>query len=375
MSIVSSVVNVVQRRSPSVLLRPSLVVCFIYIVFFGAVTLIHHYTAMSYVHLGTRFALHIPTANPGYDGQFYYQIARDPLHATQFLDKPAYRYQRIVYALLVFVLSVGQIALVPYMLLLVNFVSIVVSVEIIARLLTKYGLSPWFSLAFGLYFGQTAALLFDTTEPFTYALVCLGVLLIEKEYITGAAISMGLATLSRDTAILFPLGYTLFFLLHRRWGNGARFILLTFLPLLLWYGFLWKVFGETGVKSAPPFEHIPFAGLFIFLPEQKLFWQLFVLMFVPTIAGWLFVALEIVRRRWSNVLMIWVLNLALVTFMAPDSYREFVSCGRLSTGLVLATLLYGWQTRNKTLLWLSQFYTLTFVFYAHLILTTTFAPT
>ncbi len=375
MSSVSSMANAVQRRSPSVLFRPSLLVGLVYLIFFVIVTLIHHYTAMSYVHLGTRFALHIPTANPGYDGQFYYQIARDPLHATQFLDKPAYRYQRIVYALLVFVLSAGQTALVPYMLLLVNFVSIMVSVEIVARLLTKYGLSPWFSLAFGLYFGQTAALLFDTTEPFTYALVCLGVLLIEKEYITGAAISMGLATLSRDTAILFPLGYTLFFLLHRRWGNVARFIALTFLPLLLWYGFLWGIFGETGVKSAPPFEHIPFAGLFIFLPEQMLFWQLFVIMFVPTMVGWLFVAFEIVRRRWSSVLVIWVLNLALVTFMAPDSYREFVSCGRLSTGLVLATLLYGWQTRNKTLLWLSQFYTLTFVFYAYLVLTTRFAPT
>ncbi len=375
MSVISPMVNAVRRYSPFFFLRPSFLVGLIYIIFFVVVTLLHHYTAMSYVHLGTRFALHIPTANPGYDGQFYYQIARDPLHAAQFLDKPPYRYQRIVYALLVFVLSAGQTALVPYMLLLVNFVSIVVSVEITARLLEKYGLSSWFSLALGLYFGQMAALFFDTTEPFTYALVCLGLLLIEKEHITGAAISMGLAALSRDTAILFPLGYTLFFLLQRQWGNVVRFIVLTFLPLLLWYGILWRIFGETGVKYAPPFEHIPFAGLFIFFPEQRLFWQLFVIMFVPTMAGWLFAALEILRRRWSSVLVIWILHLTLVTFMAPDSYREFVSSGRLSTGLVLATLLYGWQTRNKVLLWMSQFYTITFVFYAYLILTTRFAPT
>jgi hypothetical protein len=371
MSIVSSGVNVVQRRSPSV----SLVVGLMYIVFLVAVTLIHHYTAMSYVHLGTRYALHIPTANPGYDGQFYYQIARDPLHATRFLDKPAYRYQRILYALLVFVLSAGQTALVPYMLLLVNFVSIVVSVEVVARLLTKNGLSPWFSLAFGLYFGQAAALIFDTTEPFTYALVCVGLLFIEKKYMSGAAICMGLAALARDTAILFPFGYVLFFLFQRRWSDIARFVVLAFLPLLLWYGLLWGIFGQTGVKSAPPFEHVPFAGLFIFWPEQMLFWHLFVLMFVPTMTGWLFVAIEVMRRRWSNVLVIWILNLALVTFMAPDSYREFVSCGRLSMGLVLATLLYGWQIRNRTLLWMSHFYTLTFVFYVYLIVTTTFAPT
>lgn len=368
-------VNASSQRSPSVLLRPSLVVALLYIVFIIVVTLIQHYNAMSYVHLGTRFALHIPNANPGYDGQFYYQIARSPLHASQFLDKPPYRYQRIVYALLVFVLSAGQVTLVPYMLLLVNFVSIVVSVEIAGRLLVKYGLSPWFSLALGLYFGQTAAFLFDTTEPFTYALVCLGLLLIEKEYIIGAAISMGLAALSRDIAILFPLGYTFFFLLHRRWSDVACFVLLAFFPLLLWYGVLWKIFGETGVKYAPPFEHIPFGGLFIFFSEQMLFWRLFVIMFVPTVVGWVFAAIEVVQRQWSSVLVIWILQLVLVTCMAPDSYREFVSCGRLSTGLVLATLLYGWQTRNKTLLWVSQFYTLTFPFYALLILSTTFAPT
>ncbi len=375
MSSVSSMVNVVRRHSPSILFRPSLVVGLIYMLFFVAITLVHSYTAMDYVHLGTRFALHIPTANPGYDGQFYYQIARDPLHAAQFLDKPPYRYQRIVYPLLVFLLSGGQATLVPYMLLLVNFVSIVVSVEIVAQLLTKYGLSPWFSLALGLYFGQAAALLFDTTEPFTYALVCLGLLLIERKQITGAAISMGLAALSRDTAMLFPLGYTLFFLLHRQWGNVARFVILAFLPLLLWYAILWRIFGETGVKYAPPFEHIPFAGLFIFFSEPRVFWQLFVLMFVPTMVGWLLVAFEIVRRHWSSVLILWILHLTLVTFMAPDSYRELVSAGRLSTGLVLAALLYGWRTQNKLLLLVSQFYTLTFVFYAYVILTTRFAPT
>ncbi len=375
MSSASSGVHSARRHAFFVLLRPSLVVGLIYVLFFIAITLIYHYTAMDYVHLGTRFALHIPTANPGYDGQFYYQIARDPLHAAPFLDKPPYRYQRIVYALLVFVLSAGQTALVPYMLLLVNFVSIVVSVEIAARLLTKYGLSPWFSLALGLYFGQGAALLFDTTEPFTYALVCLGLLFIEQQYVTRAALCMGLVVLSRDTAILFPLGYTLFFLLHRRWGNVTRFLLLAFLPLLLWYGVLWRIFGETGVKYAPKFEHIPFAGLFAIWPERMRFWQLFIIMFVPTIVGWLLVAFEVVRRRWSIVLVIWIVHLTLVTFMAPDSYRELVSAGRLSTGLVLAALLFGWRTQNKFVLCASLFYTLTFVFYAYVILTTRFAPT
>ncbi len=363
------------RRLPLVVFRPSLIVALIYLIFIAAVTLTHHYNALSYVHIGTRFAQHIPSANPGYDGQFYYQIARDPLHASQFLDKPPYRYQHILYALLVFVLSAGQVTLVPYMLLLVNFVSIVFSVEVVACLLAKHGLSSWFSLALGFYFGQTAAFLFDTTEPFTYTLVCLGLLFLEKEHLTSAAMSMGLAVLSREIAILFPLGYILYFLVQRRWIDGMRFVILSCMPLLLWYGVLWLIFGQTGVRSAPPFEHIPFGGFFFFYPDHNIFDRLLVAIFLPTVVVWLFVALEVGRRHWSGVLPVLLLQLTLVTFMAPDSYRELVSSGRLSIGLVLAILLYGWQTKNKMLLWAAQFYTYTFPFYTLVILYTTFAPT
>jgi hypothetical protein len=263
------------------------------------------------------------------------------------------------------------------MLLLVNFLSIVLSVEIVARLLKKHGMSPWLSLALGFYFGQTSAFIFDTTEPFTYLLVCLGLLLIEEEYLTAAAISMGLAALSRETAILFPLGYIIFYLLNRRWKDVARFAILALLPLPIWYAVLWKIFGETGLSYAPPFEHVPFGGLFAFLYNPTLFWSLIGLMFVTTVGGWIFAASEILQRHWdkAHILLIWLLHLVLVTFMAQSSYQEFVSAGRISSGIVLATLLYGWQTRNKALLWASQYYALTFAFYASGVLFTRFVPT
>src|SRR5437016_499901 len=122
--------------------RPAVVVGCLYILLIGLDSLINHHNALYYVHIGPRFVLHDPHAAPGYDGQFYYQIARDPLQAAQYLDQPAYRYQRIVYALLVAVLSVGQVSLIPYMLLLVNFVSVVLGTELVARLLIKKKLSP-----------------------------------------------------------------------------------------------------------------------------------------------------------------------------------------------------------------------------------------
>src|SRR5205807_166822 len=120
-------------------------------------------------------------------------------------------------------LSAGQTALIPTMLMLVNVVSVALTVELVGRLLVKYGFSPWFSLAIGLYFGQAAGTLFDTAEPFTYFLVCLGVwLLLEKAQYMPAALVMGLATLSREIAVLFPLGYAGFFFLNRKWRACAQ---------------------------------------------------------------------------------------------------------------------------------------------------------
>ena len=347
------------------LVRPALVVGCLYVLLIGLDILIHHHHLLYYVHLGPRFVYHDPHALAGYDGQFYYQIARDPLHAAPFLDKPAYRYQRIVYPLLVAALSLGQAVLIPYVLLLVNFVSIMLGTEVVARLLSKKNLSPWYSLAFGLYFGLAASFLFDLTEPLTYCLVCLGLLLLFHKRLTFAAIIWGLAVLSRETAILFPLGYIAMYLYQRRWQDASRFIFLSIVPTIAWYLLVGLLFHTNGLSGAPPFERLPFQGLFYFSNDRRLFPMLILLMFIPTLLSILLAAKEVFQHRWKNVSwLIWLLNLVLVTNLSYLTYAGLVSAGRLSIGLALAMLLHGLSTSNKTILRLSQVYALTFLLYA-----------
>src|SRR5260370_21277307 len=143
--------------------RPSLFVGLLYIFLIGFFVIARHYSALNFVHLGTVWSAHNPSGTWGYDGQFYYQIARNPLGAAPYMDNAPYRYQHFFYGLLAWALSFGQTALVPYALLLINLLSIVGSVEIVSLLLRKYGLSPWFSLPLGLYYGQAIGLTFDTT--------------------------------------------------------------------------------------------------------------------------------------------------------------------------------------------------------------------
>jgi hypothetical protein len=347
------------------LIRPGFVVACLYVLFLGLDSHLHAHDALYYIHIGPRFSLHAPHAAPGYDGQFYYYLARDPLHAASFLDHPAYRYQRMIYPLLVAVLSLGQAQLIPYILLLVNFIAIVLGTELLARLLIQERLSPWFSLAFGLYFGQAAAFIFDTTEPLTYLFICLGLYLLTRQRATAAAACMGVAVLSRETALLFPLGYLVAYLLQQRWRDALRLLLLSIAPTIAWYLVIGLLFNATGLTSAPAFQLIPFQGLFVFSHDPHRFRPLIILLLIPTVLGWLLVARQALHHQWKYAAwLIWLLHLILVSCLSPLSYVELVSAGRLSTGLVLAMLVYGLHTRKKTILWACQIYALTFPYYA-----------
>lgn len=353
-------------ENKTALFRPAVVVALIYGALITLVAITKQYSALDFVHLGTIWANHNPSGTWGYDGQFYYQFARNPLQAWQFMDNPAFREQHLLYPVVVGLLSFGQEPLIPVMLLVVNVASIVLTVELVGRLLVKYGFSPWFSLAIGLYFGQATGTLFDTAEPFTYFLVCLGVwLILEKAQFLPAALFMGLATLSREIAVLFPLGYAGFFFLTRKWRACAQFLIVGVAPLALLLICLRLIYGSSGLTFTQPFEHVPFAGIFAHydgLAGIRKFALLLLMMFIPTLACWGLLVVELFRRKfWHPMYFILLANTVMITLMNHHSYDELVSCGRIATGLVLAVLLYGLLTRNKHVLWGAQFYTFTFL--------------
>jgi Gpi18-like mannosyltransferase len=313
--------------------------------------------------VGTVWSAHKPDGTWGYDGQFYYQIARNPPGAAQYMDNAPYRYQHFLYALLAWMLSFGQAALVPYVLLFINFVAIIGSVELSSRLLSRYGFSPWFSLALGLYYGQAIGLIFDTTEPFTYFLVSLGLWYLDRKQMLVSAIWMGLATLSRETAMLFPLCFALSFAWKRQWKWSAAYSILSIIPLIFFLLLLALIFGHTGVTFTPPFEHIPFAGIFYYQHTPHKFWLLVLMMLIPLLGSLAFLGWDLLHLRFNEATLIWATNLGLIVFMSHFSYIELISCGRVSIASVLAGLFYAGKTRNKNLLWTLQLYILTFAIY------------
>lgn len=90
----------------------------------------------------------------GYDGQFFYYLALDPVHARDYMDANSYRYTRILYPMVARVLALGRPDLVPITLFLVNLLGLAAGTAVVAALLKRAGLSPWFALVYGFYPGM-----------------------------------------------------------------------------------------------------------------------------------------------------------------------------------------------------------------------------
>jgi hypothetical protein len=310
---------------------------------------------MSFVHLGTVWGAHNPQGTWGYDGQFYYQIAVNPLGAAPFLDNAPYRYGRILYPLVARLIALGQRAFIPWALLAVNLGAMLLSVALLSDLLQRQRLSPWYSLAYGLSFGLLAGLTFDTAEPFAYGLVCVALWCWQRGHAQYAAAAFGLAALARETTLLFVAGFLVYFLGKRMWRYLTWFLILGLVPVCTWLVVLVAIFGPTGLTFTPPFEHIPFAGIFAQLPGLRKVALLAIFVLIPTATALVLSGRDLHRATRDPILLTLLLNAVLMTFLSRDSYLDLIAAGRIGTGLVLAWVAYGTSRRSRAVL-LTSFY-------------------
>ena len=160
----------------------------------------HDCDPLAFVIMGSRFAQADPSGAMGYDGQFAYYIAKDPVGALAHLDNPSYRYQRILYPFLARLLAIGEPALIPWTLLLINIVSITLSTELLGRMLGRYGLHPYIALLLPIWLGQIFALRADLNEPLCIFLVVVALWWYEKDQVLLSAIAMTASVLAKEIA-------------------------------------------------------------------------------------------------------------------------------------------------------------------------------
>jgi hypothetical protein len=299
---------------------------------------------------------HYLPGTTGYDGQFAYFIALDPVHARDYLDTnspgsagPDYRYTRILYPMLARAIALGQANAIPYTLIAINWLAVALGTLAVAAWLRRKRVSPWFSLLYGLYPGIFVTLQRDLNEALAYALVALAVYLYDlrsSRALLAAALSFALASLARETTLVFPFVYALSALAEsrstqrstRKWILLA-FVTLSFGPFVVWKGFLWHWLGSIGRTGGVYPQPVPFRGLLSYWPWGSDGFEQFVAIVVPAMLCLGLCCWALKRRLFRPELWALLLNILLfVVFLNTKSYVEYYASGRIAIGVVLGAL-------------------------------------
>jgi hypothetical protein len=296
-----------------------------------------------------------PYSGPGYayDGGWWYLIALDPAHAASYVDFPGYRYTKILYPLTARTLALGVANLIPYTLILVNWLALALGTLFLALWLKRRGVHPWLALLYPTYYGTFISFQRDLTEPMAYALVLAAIYLYDfggRRRTLGASACFALAILTRDKSAIFAVLYGLALLFmpgnEERWylrpvrnfRAAALFLAIAGAPILAYEAFLRVWLGAAGTplnEQATPLQGILGHGV----PTSSLGIEA-VAVFVPaTICAGL-AAWALCRRIWrvEIFLLLLVIELTVVT-LNPLYFVDARGVTRVGIAIVIAALL------------------------------------
>ena len=308
---------------------------------------IDHSGVKWFVHLGQEFETAGHTSSKigpqlgwqskiGYDGQYYFAVAVDPEHARDYMDgKAGYVYGRPILPLLAGGLGGGSVRAVPYTLLAINLLAVLVAVLAIALWLRARGLSPWWSILFGLYPGFVFTVFRDLTEPLAFAFVALAMLAMQRRRVWLSAALFALAVLTRETTFPFALAAVALVALEvRTWRPPLAYFTAAFAPFIVWKEIvaLW-----IGGQTQQGITLVPFGGILHYRPFDAQHRLIVAVVLIPALLAAMGAVL-VARVAPVEALLAVVATLLYVVFLRKNDYVDWNAAGRDATPVVLAAL-------------------------------------
>ena len=292
----------------------------------------------------------------GYDSQFFYYLAVDPVNARYYMDANTYRYTRILYPMVARALGLGAELAV-----------------FLAPMAAVYGRSP------GSFSARTASVLITSPENLQHELggyqvsTFQEVLAIQvqrtleelrgefrlKEPKTKAGrrkielSSFALAALTRETTALFTVLYGASLLargpaiarlgerVRANWRKALVFLAIALVPLAAWKAFLLLWLGPQG-DAGLQFTALPFQGIWhwrgaiMTVEQMDQIRSVVIPAVVCGVTALVALARGIVKR---DILVLLAHVLLFVVLLQAASYANYSGSGRISAGVVLAALL------------------------------------
>lgn len=311
----------------------------------------------------------IVRADVGYDGQFYYRIARAPLAVLERLasgertavmpgiDTPSYRYRRVVQPWTARLLAFGSVAALPWTFPLASLAALALGVACAVRLCEGLGRSGLFGLFYAAIPGLVFAASRNLCEGVATALACAAMLAIARRRRLAAAALLVAAHLAHETTLVLSLGCVVSSALERRWRDAAA-AAVPIAVALAWYALVASAFGVAlcalftegrgGAALALPGAGLAHrlawlwdprhaSGAYAALPTAHRFWRQEALV---TLATLLAVA-ALVRAGWRRRSEAWAAALAaaaLVLSFGDTVWIDPASFARVSSVAVLIAL-------------------------------------
>jgi len=309
---------------------------------------------------GTRFTnrtAEIPDPNitVGYDGQFAYYIARDGLASLPLLDGPSFRLQRILYPLAGRIVALGQPALVPWALLLINIVAQSIGAGLMSALLSAYARTPAIlgGITYGLWVGLIFALRLTLTEILCFTLVLGAILAYRKQHLRTTVILLMLSAITKELGLVFAAGLALHAFTRKRYGWALLIFGAPLLLLMVWWGILRLMFGDIPTQyPAARFELIPLRGMFAGSTDAVELVMLTLWITAPTLILFSLALLTIWRKRILSMSTALVLTASGFVFIMPAvSWEDPLAAYRVATPIVIAGLLFLGEHFPKQVKW------------------------
>lgn len=320
----------------------------------------HQNDPKAFILTGSRFSKAEEQGTTGYDGQFAYYIALEPLSAYRHMDEPGKRYQRILLPMLAWIFSIGDKSLtVPWMLLEINLAAIIITIAILSIMLSERRASPWVALIYIFYIGTLFCLRADLNEPLAMALSLSGWFAYQRRHIAFAMLLFALAGLAKEIGLIFPLALAIWELLQRRYQRGLVFIGFCSIPYMVWFLLLRLRWGISTGSLIPTW--LPFSGISA-LKDRSFFIVVGVWILIPAAVFIIFLIKDLIMKipaRWNLETCMLIVNLVFFSIMPYQTWKDPLAIFRSAMPLVIAACI--WMAANQrqllpyiTALWASS---------------------
>jgi hypothetical protein len=193
----------------------------------------------------------------GYDGQYNFYIIKDLWFKGSFND--AFRYQRILYPILVYLLAFGNDTLLFISFILVNIISIILGMVYLKKLIGPTNKSSWLIL-YGINLGFILGTLYDLGTPVAISAIVIALYYLSKNRIWLATLCLAISLLTMENAVLIIVPLILYFLWKKEVRKSIQ-VSIAFIPWLIWQIILWNRFGIIPILSSSGVLTVPFYGI------------------------------------------------------------------------------------------------------------------